>query len=161
MSQVRILPRALRFIHQHLRGTAEDRHALLIRGGQCDIGKGPAVVARPDGGDLDARGESVPGPDLRDDPATERPDARVTETVGDGPAGHAHRQHAVREDTRMPAIARVNVVAVQRMEVTGRTRVHDDLRPRQILDQHDGPCASDREILCGRAMFDNRCWSGG
>ncbi|MBM4632636.1 hypothetical protein GS482_10675 [Rhodococcus hoagii] len=46
MSQVRILPRALRFIHQHLRGTAEDRHALLIRGGECDIGKGPAVVAR-------------------------------------------------------------------------------------------------------------------
>ncbi|ORM06569.1 hypothetical protein A5N72_10050 [Prescottella equi] len=85
----------------------------------------------------------------------------MTETVGDGPAGHAHRQHAVSEDTRVPAIARVHVVAVQRMEVAGRTRVHDDLRPRQILDQHDGPCASDREILCGRAVFDDRYWPGG
>ncbi|NKS61966.1 hypothetical protein GS966_21435 [Rhodococcus hoagii] len=71
----------------------------------------------------------------------------MTEAVGDGPAGHAHRQHAVREDTRVPAIAGVHVVAVERVEVAGRTRVHDDLRTRQILDQDDGPCAADREIL--------------
>ncbi|NKR61480.1 hypothetical protein GS485_00485 [Rhodococcus hoagii] len=160
MSQVRILPRALRFIHQHLRGTAEDRHALLIRGGERDIGDGPAVVARSDGSDLEACDESVTGPDLRDDATAERPDVRVTETVGDGPAGHAHRQHAVREDTRMPAIARVYVVAVQWVEVAGRTRVHDDLCTRQILDQDDGPRAADREIICSRAWFDDRDGSG-
>src|SRR4051794_7408926 len=120
----------------HAAGSRAREHdgAGLIGGG--DLEQRLVALVRRHGHDSRQR---VTGPHLRGEPDTEAGQRLLTHPVGDGPGGHAHRQHAVREHAGVDAhLAGEPLVGVQRVVVTRGTRVLDDAGAGEVLDEDRG-----------------------
>ena len=70
-------------VEQNLRISAEDFSTRLIHCHECEIGDRSALVSPTQSDDIGVGGEGVARPHLRDVASSERPDARMTEAVGE------------------------------------------------------------------------------
>ena len=96
------------------------------------------AVLLADGVDGRGGGERVARPHLAHEPHAVLRDAADVEPVGDDASGHAHREHAVGEDAGVAGdLAGEHLVAVQRVVVARRARVHHDLGAGEIVDEQE------------------------